>query len=349
MNDFRSPLRTIALFAVALVTLAIAGCTKKINTVDPNYISPEGRTAADAQQIVFPDLPANVSYWKKPPPSCEECPDTLVSVTPVYPTGPGVINGMILDGTAASGYQILRRESNGGYAPLYDYVLNPAQRFAQSGWKRFAWLDGRPSGFAPPSYVGRGIVSGVITPTAPLTNVASLQAVELHDIVLTTDSLRSFTYTPVPGAVAYIMQVYSVPNGYVDAAIHNAAPAPYASEDHRDYLVHWAPATNGEIDNSKVQVLAQLRFVPGAFYLAHMSAVDAQGRLIGFSYGDPAVASGPQEGYYRLFRAGAIQATAAHVTSINPAPVRALFRARPAPQRPREISLSQVKIRFGGR
>lgn len=349
MNDLRSPLRTIAPFAAVLVTLALAGCTKKISAVDPGYISPEGQTTANAQQIAYPELPAAVARWKVATANCDTCTDAFISVSQVYPTGPGIINGMIFDGTPASSYQILRRESNGGYAPLFDYLLNPVQRFAQSGWKLFTWQDGRPSGFDPPSYLGRGVVSGVVTPTTPLTNVSTARAGGVQDIFVTTDSLRTYAWTAVPAAAGYILQVYKVKNGYPSALIHNAAPAPFATQDHLDYLAVWLPATLGVIEDGKEVVLSERKLVPAGTFLVHMSAVDAQGRMVGFSFGDFATVAGPDEGYYRKFRAGAFVAVAATIPLAGPAPARARFSlTAPASPRAREASLNQVRIRFGG-
>jgi hypothetical protein len=350
MNPFRSPLRYIAPLAVALVTLAAGGCSKKINGVDPGYTSPEGRTSSSAQQILYPDFPATVALYRAAPANCDTCTDALISVDPAYPTGAGVFNGMIFDGTAASTYQILRRESGGGYAPLFDYVLNPVERFPQSGWKLFNWQDARPSTFTPPSYLGRGIVSGVFTPATPLTNVSTEHEGALREIHLTTDSLRSFTYTPVPGAVGYVMQVYAIKNGYPEALLYNAAPAPLASQDHRDYYVAWLPAQDGVIDNDRQQTLAQFTYVPAALYLMHMSAVDAQGRLSGFTLGDVASINGPGEGFFRLFRAGAYVAFAATTSGNTVAPTRASFRAAVGPLRAsHQLSPSQVKIRLPAR
>jgi hypothetical protein len=354
MNHRRSPqLRIVPLAAIILAALALAGCSKKINTVDPSYVSPEGQPEASAQQIAYPELPVTVYYMKRALATCEDCPDTLISTNPVYPTGPGFINGMIFDGTAASRYQILRRESNGGYAPLYDYSVNPSQRFAQSGWKLFTWQDGRPSGFDPPTYLGRGVVSGVVTPTTPLTNTSSGQAVDVQDISLTTDSLVTITLkAPVAGAVGYVLQVYAVPNSYVSAAIHNAAPAPYSTQDHRDYLVQWLPVSEGgTIDYARVKTLSRIPYIPGAPYRMRMSAVDAQGRLVGFSYGDTLLADGPDEGYYRKFQAGAFFADAAINPSGGSAPTRVKFDAgtQAASPRSRTISLGQARSRPPGR
>ena len=64
MNELRSPLRRIAPFAaVALVALAMAGCTKKVTNVDANYTAPEGQQSADARLIVYPDAPVTVQTY----------------------------------------------------------------------------------------------------------------------------------------------------------------------------------------------------------------------------------------------------------------------------------------------
>jgi hypothetical protein len=343
MNDPRGPRRSFAPFvAIALAALAAAGCSKKLTSVDPNYTSPEGRKDSTAQQIVYPNLPADVYLIKLAKPGCDECVDELVSTTPAYPAGAGVINGMIFDGTAASGYQILRRELGGGYAPMNDYVVYPFQRFAQSGWKLFAWQDPRPSGFDPPTYQGRGVVAGAITATSPMTNVSISHAGDVEEIHLyDTDSLRTIKYSPVTSAVAYVVQIYSS-RGDEAAAIYDAAPAPYASQDHRDFYVAWLPATRGIIDAGKVKVLSQFAFTSMGLYRVRMSAVDAQGRLVGFSYGDLLPATAP-EGYARRFPGGCISAQAPFVkigVTPTPFPIQILDSLPPHPP---TTALSRVR------
>jgi hypothetical protein len=53
MNDPGSSLHRLTLFAaVILLALALAGCAKKITSVDPSYISPEGQPETSALQVV---------------------------------------------------------------------------------------------------------------------------------------------------------------------------------------------------------------------------------------------------------------------------------------------------------
>jgi len=250
---------------------------------------------------------------------------------------------MIIDGTAASSYQILRRESSGGYAPLYDFALNPVQRFAQSGWKLFTWRDPRPSSFDPPTYLGRGIVSGVVTPTTPLTNVSVNHPGDLEEIGLTLvfvnpsdpkdhskDSLRTIGYTPLKDAVGYFVQIYEGKDETDAAAIYNAAPSPFATQNHRDYYVAWLPATGGIIDPARVKVMSQIAFASQGMYAVRMSAVDARGRLVGYSYGDVWGSRG-SEGYLRLYYGGSKIGVALSVlpgTVATPYPIR--FEVAPA-------------------
>jgi hypothetical protein len=354
MNDPGSSLHRLTLFAaVILLALALAGCAKKITSVDPSYISPEGQPETSALQVVYSSLPIDMNLYQKPGSDCDQCPDELLWTQPIYPAGDGVINGMIFDGTAASTYQILRRESNGSYAPLYDYALNPSQRFAKSGWKLFLWQDLRPSGFDPPTYLGRGIVSGVVTPTTPLTNVASIRAGDLVEIELQDiDSLRVIGYTPVANATGYILQIYQPIESDTAAALHNAVPAPFASKDNRDYYAAWLPATGGVIDADRTKVLSQLAFGSQAEYKVHMAAVDSQGRLIGFSYGDLAEAKAP-EGYRLKYLGGSIIVVSPSIrpgTIPPPFPIR-LTEIAPSPRSVAALAgqVRQVKTLFGGR
>lgn len=334
MNDRRGPLRRFApVLAVALVALALAGCSKKLTSVDSSYDTLEGKTTAVAQQVVYPRLPTTEYLYQIVPQGEEEPPlFVLVSTAETYPTGTGVVNGMVFDGSAAGKYRIFRRELGGGYGPLFDYDLDPVVRFPQGGWKLFTWNDGRPSGFDPPTYQGRGVVAGVVTRTTPLTNVSVAAADPPAEIGLRNlDSLRTIGYTPIPGAVAYIVQIYAMVGGTDAAAIHNASPAPFAALDHRDYYVAWMPATDGVMDKDQVKVLTHFAFASRGYYLVHMAAVDAAGKLIGFSYGDLFGAAAPEE-YLRVFRGGSMYAQAFSVHPLGTPTPRPITFTEIAPE-----------------
>ena len=314
MNDLRSLLRRIApVAAFALVALAMVGCSKKVTNVDPGYVAPEGKFNGDARLIVYPDAPVTVETWTDYLPDGPGPEDTLLTTEQVR-VAPGTLHGLILDGTPASGYQVLRRESGGGYAQLKDYVLNPVVRFLDSQWEAYTFDDAQPSDFSPPSYVGRGLVSGVVTPTSPLTNVSELVSPDIAAIQYTgeafpRDSNITMSWQAVPGAAGYWIQVYQYKGGS-EAELLAAAPAPFLPLSVRDYFVGYvaAPATEYKLGEPGALVLTRRTLLNSVEYLVRISAVNDQGELIGFSYGDWQYIRAV--GTYRRYRLGAFKVIA---------------------------------------
>lgn len=309
MNDLRSLLRRIApLAAVALVALAMVGCTKKVTNVDPNYTAPEGRYSGNARLIIYPDAPITVETFTDYLPDGPGPEDILLSTEQVY-VAPGTLHGLIMDGTPASGYQVLRRESSGGYAQLKDYVLNPVVRFLDSQWEAYTFDDARPSGFSPPSYVGRGVVAGTVTPTSPLTNVGELMSTNIPALRYTgegapRDSNITMSWQAVPGAVGYWIQIHQY-KGSSEAQLLAAAPAPLISSNVRNFFVGYvaAPDTSYKLGRPGALVLTRRTLLNSVEYLVRISAVNDRGELIAFSYGDWQYIRAV--GAYRRYRVGA--------------------------------------------
>jgi hypothetical protein len=328
MNDLCSPLRRLAPFAaVVLVALALAGCAKKVTSYDASYTTPEGQYNANARLIVYPDAPITVLTYRDklrngPDPTTgnplED--DTLLTTEQVY-VARGTLHGLILDGTPASGYQVLRRESNGGFAQLKDYVLTPVTNFLDSQWDAFAFDDRRPSGFNPPSYEGRGVVAGTVTPASPLTNVSTLvSSSDIQDLEYTgktgkldlegesPDSNIAMTWKAVPGATGYWIQIHQF-TGNSEAQLRAAAPAPFVHLDVRNYFVGYvaAPATEYTLGEPGALVLTRRTLLNKVEYLLRISAVNDQGELIAFTRGDWQHISA--DSTYRNYRVGAIKVT----------------------------------------
>jgi hypothetical protein len=320
MNEFRSPLRRIAPFAaVILVALAMAGCTKKVTNVDPGYTTPEGQRSADARLIVYPDAPVTVltytDYLPDGPDPNTGNPgpeDVLLRTDQVY-VAPGAVHGLILDGTPASGYQVLRRESTGGYAQLKDYILTPVVSFLDSQWETYTFDDPRPSGFSPPSYTGRGVVAGTVTPASPLTNVGELVRSDIPTLAYTgetapRDSNFTMRWEAVPGATGYWIQIHQF-KGNSEAQVLAAAPAPFISGNVRNYFVGYvaAPATEYRLGDPGALVLTRRALLWNVEYLVRISAVNDQGEMIAFTRGDWQYIRAP--GSYRCYRVGAKKVT----------------------------------------
>ena len=297
MNHLRSPQRLLAaLAALAAVVLAMAGCSKKLTSVDSSYTAPEGRPSADARLILYPDLPVAMQTWLNYEPYDEAGSEDQYVTSDVHYFAPGTIHGVIMDGTAASGYQVLRRETGGGYLRLKDFVLNPVVRFLDSQWETYTFADSRPAGYSPPTYLGRGVVAGQVTPASPLTNAAELTASGVADLHYASnpiyrvpaDSNITIKWEPVEGAAGYWMQVYQFKGGKL-AKWYSSQPAPFVSTDARNYFVGYvaAPADSHKIGIPGALVLTQRPLLTGGEYLVRVAAVNSRGELIAVTHGDP--------------------------------------------------------------
>ena len=320
MNDLRSPLRGIAPFAaVILVALALTGCTKKVTSVDAGYTAPEGQLSANARLIVYPDAPITVYTYKDNAPDGPNPDsgnpgdeDVLLSTEQRY-VAPGTLHGLIMDGTPASGYQVLRRESDGGYAQLKDYVLTPVASFLDSQWEAYTFTDAQPSGFSPPSYTGRGVVAGTVTPASPLTNASELVESDIPTLTYTgqatpADSNITMSWEAVPGATGYWIQIHQFKGGS-QAQLLAAAPAPFLTSDVRNFFVGYvpAPATEYTLGQPGALVLTRRGLLWGVEYLVRISAVNDRGEMIAFSRGDWQYIR--STGTYQCYRSGAKKVT----------------------------------------
>lgn len=304
----------------ALFIVPFAGCSKKVSPVDPAYTVPEGTDVGEANRlVVWRDLPWPMEVWTDAAPEGRGPEDTIEGFLELHITGPGVIHGMVLDHTAASAYQVMRTESNGGVFPLEDYTLYPSRKWLDTQWEMYRFEDPTPSGYSPATYFGRGVVNGIVVPSVPLTDPARVVAgTPLVDIPLAgnpannqgpgkdryrfpPDSLFVIKWTQqVPGAVGYLVQVFQ--NG-------QALPSPLAL-DSRDYYVAWVPATSDSVkirrEDPGTEVLASRTIVATGQYFARVAAISADGELIGITHGDT-LQSQTEPGRYFRFRAGAIE------------------------------------------
>jgi hypothetical protein len=298
-----------------LAAIALAGCSKKVTSVDASYTTPEGVPSGSVRLVVYPDLPITITSWvdrvdnNSTPPGAsgtwnpqtptDPSGDSLVATSePIYAIGPGVIRGVLVDGTQATGFQVLRREANGGLRSLFDFTLLPARRWLDSGNELYSFTDSDPSGFSPASYIARGLLNGQIAEASPVSNEAQLTGSTVADLNYTgnlfpADSLFLMSWDPVPGAAGYWIHVYD----FVPAATEidrriAGTPAPLSTTLTRDFYLAYTDAsvTSHKIGSGGVAVLT---FRPNEFrfqreYNVRISAVDANGRLIACTLGgDP--------------------------------------------------------------
>ena len=300
------------LAAVAMAALSLFGCAEKITTVDPSFTAPEGAASTQAGLGVWREIPNHLYIYRRgnldadPP-----IPHVLVDSVTMATTLPGQIHGVIRDSTTSNSYQVYRREPNGAYRELYDFSAVPARRWFDRGWEIYHFTD--PDTVVPTrTYLGRGVVGGGATLASPLTNEASDLVRSVENITYTggtgfnvvgdpapLDSLFQMKWQKVTNAVAYYIHVYQWSFNLIqlEEQIASGMPAPLFIGKSRDILVAYMPAPNpspSEVTftmptpgarpaEARILTCRETRY--GQEYLVRISAVDANGQLIAYTYG----------------------------------------------------------------
>src|SRR6185503_10998086 len=200
-------------------------------------------------------------------------------------------------------------------------------------------------------YRGRGLLAGAATERSPLTNMASSSDTALIDVRLRvlhgappfepyTDSLFTLAWDPVPGAVGYYLHVFQFRNDLRDDNERTiaGAPAPFYEGKSKDIYAAFIPAgvTQHKIGDPGVTLFTRRATFYGQAYNARLSAVDASGRMIGFSRtGDERI--GPYDTGYTLQPLGAVV-----VAPSRAAPLGGPARALPTPLGARSVQLVEA-------
>jgi hypothetical protein len=334
MIRFSAPPR-VALAAGAALALALGltGCAKKVTSVDPGYVSPEGVRSTRATLVVTPDVLIPMVFYKGtgkpvdddslltfPPPDTLLTRQTLATENPVfdgqaygyvYLYDAGFLTGQIFDQTPVNDYQLLRRESGGGYRIAAGFELRPTRRWLDTEWENYEFVDQPPAtSYQPSTYLGRGTYSHHVTSESPLTNAAilvpnpvgfihfdyqgmvdqkTLNESSLSDsIYIPPDSLFEIRWTPVPGAVGYWIQIYKFIGGSFDQVASSWPSAAYLGAS-RDYLVAYlpAPADHYRVGDPGAITLTRRPIIQHQDYLLRIAALDANGQIIGAMPGRP--------------------------------------------------------------
>jgi hypothetical protein len=351
--------------AIVALMLGLTGCAKKLASVDPRYLSPEGTPSAKARMIVTPDVPIPYDIYideKNDGFTRDDLPDPANPYY-TYASGPGAVVGTILDSTLANTYQIMRREANGGYRIAQDFTHSPAHRWLDTEWEAYSFVDPAPSGFQPPTYLGRGIVSGVVTAQSPLTNAAQAPSGALTSIqfnyqgkvnlldqrigILTYNPPDSsdvlLAWNPVAGAAGYWVSIYQFTGNATDF-LSSTLPGPIPLSKTRDFLLVYVPApTTSYIayppdPDTTHLILTSHPLLNQQYYLLRILAVDADGRIVGFTAGDnlvllpgtPVVVGGTPKNTWELTTPSAIRLRPGPQASLAPQERAEPFRVLPA-------------------
>ena len=284
----RSGYAFIAFAALAASALFVASCSNKPLSVDPSFDTPEGSPSGAARMVVWPSLPTTAAVYREVAPIGPGPEDRFLRYESYRRRPDGTLLGMVFDGTPASAFQVLRREPNGGLRQLTDFAMHSTRRWLDGKWEVYEFADPLPT--SSPSYIGRGLVAGGVTESSPLSNEARLATETIADIPFTYPTDTTAAWAPVAGAAYYIAHIYQLRGAASAERILSGAPAPIYRGSSRDFFLGFTttPQVLGRNQSFTGLVLTRRDLTPGA-YLARVSAIDSQGQLIAYSYGDSGV------------------------------------------------------------
>ena len=294
---------------LALAALPLASCAKKVTNLDASLqppVYPEGRPA-NTQMIVYPDTPIRRFAWydaaSRPAPD-----DSLISDELIYEVGKGAVIGIIVDSTNASAFEVYRRQASGGFSLLQSTTVHPAKTWIRGQSDLYRFSDPTPVRASTGVYVGRGVVSGLVTAQSPLSNLARLTSASVagdlkylgnvatanppHDT--TADSLFLMKWQAVAGAAGYWITVSDLPISFAQGPdlVRMGLPRPLRPERIHEYFVGFVPAPTTQYKLRDpgppgTRVLTTDSTQTGANYAVRIAAVDAAGQLLSYTLNDP--------------------------------------------------------------
>jgi hypothetical protein len=260
--------------------------------------------------VVYPDVPLTTyifvdtivtdsSGHTLTSPVCSED-DSLIGSFVERNATSTTVHGYIFDYTAADAYQAFREEG-ASYRLLKDYPLQPVKRYPFGNTDVFTFDDPRAVPSAFQSYLGRGVVNGVVTSSAPLTNVGRVTVTPTASILYTgrtnicgdvpsasetpPDSLLPMSWTAVPGAAGYWVQVYQFGTGA--NVIGGRFPGPAFIGRSIDFFLAYFPGTVtsykiGDPLPADSRLLTRRTLLNNTDYAVRITAVNDQGQLIAY-------------------------------------------------------------------
>jgi hypothetical protein len=280
---------TTALAVVAFALAGSYGCSKKLTT-NPNFTRPEGVFSANARLMVYRERPVAVT-------AIHQVGRIFVfdSSFAVVNYPPGTVVGTLMDATAATGFELMRKQG-GGYEPAKDFALTPVGKWLDTKTEEFEFTDVPPASPTPATYVARGLIGGTANGSSVLTNEATVSPDSVTDLtytspVQTPDSLFTITWAPVPGATTYWVHIFlfrgDIRTNY--EKLGYGVPAPIATGKVHTYVLARQPgtATSFSISGPGPDVIHYEPIPRHQNYFIRVSAVDALGNLVACTPGKP--------------------------------------------------------------
>ena len=223
MRHFTLPRRAAWMALLALgILVVMAGCSKRVTSVDAGRTTLDGRTDANARMLAWRDAPVSLIVWADLGPAGPDDPaadvkfDTLIGRANISWGDPGVVRLAVLDKTPAASYQFYRFADNGGLQALTDYTILPLTKWLSTNWEMYGFDDQHPSSYSPTTYMGRGLLDGKVTTSSPLTNAAlpdgatPAATTRFGWYFNKADSTIYYAWSTTPGAAGYWLDIYQL-------------------------------------------------------------------------------------------------------------------------------------------
>jgi hypothetical protein len=280
----------VALLAGALALAA--GCEKRPTGLDPDPNRPEGVTTSQAMLVGYRNQALRVMIRDYASTNI----DSVVVGVSAFP-GPATMPLLLLfDATQSNQFEMYRRDSGGRFQRTTDFDLDSHFKYVSAGVETYFTTDPAPGTHQPPTYLGRGVLNGIVTHESPLTNEALLTQTDLPPItyngqLFPTDSLFTISWVAVDGAAGYWIHAYEKPIA-ASQRMTCSLPAPLSYLTAGDMLIGYM---NGNNPGGTMQYklgspgLLTLRYNPpilGTPYFVRITAVDATGQVIAQTPGD---------------------------------------------------------------
>ncbi len=278
----------------ALVALAAAGgCEKRPTGFDPNPNAPEGIRAANARLVSYRNRGLRVMVRDYASLNI----DSAVTTAQAFAGSNTMPLLLLLDGTPANSFEMYRRDDAGRFERTSDFALSSTFKYVNAGYESFFTTDPSPSGYAPSSYLARGLVDGIASHQSPLSNEGQLTTgtgllpIIYNGSLQPLDSLFIVSWVGVPGAVGYWLHIYEKPIAGFERLI-SSLPAPIAYTTAGDLLIAYregnAPGASVQFQLGDTTLLTLKSRAPllGHDYIVRVSGVNATGHVIAQTPGD---------------------------------------------------------------
>ncbi len=272
---------------LALALALLAGCSKKV-TAPNSRTAPEGRQDGQMLMMGWTEQ-ASISFTVADPGTPDNpADDVLAQLNRDFWIGPGVVRSATIDASPANEMQVFRVGADGNVQPLFDFLLPPSLRFIGSGLDLYEFVDRTPA--PPATYMGRGVVDGVVSPVSPVSNPIRVSGTidESLDFLVVPklfagDSVLKIRYSEDSRAAFYLVEVNDagpvLGNGSSFSAERRARAIPSPLQPGTRPLSSEFAVVPPGVGAAGVEVTISSRVWPLSFYI-RVSAFDADGRMV---------------------------------------------------------------------